>query len=192
MFVDVLLISAFLYGFYVGYNKSIIQTIFYLFAFLLALFTTMRFMPLVDMGIRDGLRVYSPLRPLLAFAITFLIVVLVVKMIGDTAIASLQKRSINPFSQFGAGFLTGFIFLFLMSGMVRFGDKSGIVTPKVKASSKLYRYDSLMIEKTYWATNMLGPLSKDFTDYVKRQIDFRPDSMNINTPPRDSTLIKSH
>ncbi|MEM6380458.1 MAG: CvpA family protein [Bacteroidota bacterium] len=158
------------YGCYLGFNRGALQAIFLFVIFFVGLLGAMRFTPVTDQAIERMLRVDSKVTPILSFLLTFTAVALVVRLLSKALEQSVRDSQASLVNSLGGALLTGVIFMFMASALLRFADMSDLLSAEAKEKSISYEFVSQVPEKTYAFLGGALPMIKDFWDYMERKV----------------------
>ena len=129
MVIDIIFFISAAYGFYVGYSKGIIKTVFSTLSIVLGLMAAMKFSPYMTSFLEDTFS-RSPLMFIAGFVLTFVGVMLLVRLLAKTIEGIFKTIKINVINKIAGGiFMSGF-FILLFSILVWFGMKLKELTQK--------------------------------------------------------------
>jgi membrane protein required for colicin V production len=142
-FIDILILIPVLWGFWRGFMKGVVMEVATLIAFFLGVWGGMKFSDLLAGWIRDGFDSQSPYIPLIAFALIFVGILLVVFAVAKFIEKAMEKTSIGVLNKIAGGIFGCFKFLLIISVIffvIDAVEKSiTVIPPAVKDHSLLYR-----------------------------------------------------
>lgn len=138
MLIDILFLVFAGIGFYIGYNKGIIRMVVTIFSLFIALLAAFRFSPHVADGLIAIFKTSGSSMFLIAFAITFIGVILIIRGIVKMIEKGFQAANINFINKIVGGLLTGAIGTLVLSLFLWFGDNAGLLKQPVKEQSLTY------------------------------------------------------
>ncbi len=171
MAIDLIAAVVAVYGFYLGYTKGIIKTIFGIISIFLGLLAALKLSPYLVRVLEKVSGSNSPLIFLLGFALTFVLTLFLVRFLGNRFEDLLKAIKINIFNQVLGGAALSILFLLLFSYGMWFADQVKVIPEATKKSS--YTYESLQAlpEKSKAAFAMIKPLFHEFAEKAKETMD---------------------
>ncbi len=140
MAIDIIFLIAAGYGFYVGYSRGIIQTLFNVLGYTLGLLAAAKFAPLVTSLLESIFDNHSPLLFLGGFLISFIIVIFIVRFLSSTFESLLELAHINILNQVAGGVIMAALVVLLYSVMLWFVDSSLLIKEGTKEDSATYPF----------------------------------------------------
>jgi membrane protein required for colicin V production len=142
-FIDILIIIPVLWGFWRGFMKGMIMEVGTLVAFFLGVWGGMKFSDLIAGWIRDMSGSQSDYIPLIAFALVFVGILMLVFGVAKLIEKLMEKASLSVVNKIAGGIFGCFKFLLIISVLffvIDAVEKSVTVIPSaVKDNSLLYR-----------------------------------------------------
>lgn len=190
MVLDVITLVLFFYGFWVGYTRGIITTIFSYASILIGVVAAIKFAPILTNIVTQLSGVDHPLLFIVGVVGAFFVCMFVIRLVGKGIVEGLEFANINFINQILGGVLSGLSFLLVFSYLLWFGDQSRMINESLKNESKTYAYVSLLPEKAKSFAVVVLPFvgtmwneSLDFFDKAQRlgieRIDKKPDIYDI-------------
>ena len=99
MAIDIIAILIAVYGFYLGYTKGIVKTIFGIVSIFIGLLAALKLSPYLVKGLEKVSGSNSPLIFLLGFALTFVLTLFLIRFLGNRFEDLLKAIKINFFNQ---------------------------------------------------------------------------------------------
>lgn len=154
------------YGFYVGYNQGIIKTVFTILGASFGILASLRFTPAVTRFYHDIFNQNNPLWIVVAFATTFIISLLLLKLLGRGIESVMEKVHLNFVNQVIGGSVLASLAAFFYSLIIWFVVES-VLTPDSEAvtSSKTYPFLKNYPGKLWKGVIQLEPLVGEFREF---------------------------
>jgi len=99
MVIDIIFAVAAAYGFWIGFSRGIIQTIFTILAYVVGLMTAFRFGPQMTQLLESLFSNTNPLMFIAGFVVTFVLTMLFIRLIARGLEGLLQTVNINVINQ---------------------------------------------------------------------------------------------
>lgn len=166
MIIDLFLVIVMAYGFYVGYNQGIIKTVFTILGASFGILAALRFTPAVTRFYHDIFNQNNPLWIIVAFATTFIISLLLLKLLGRGIESVMEKVHLNFVNQVIGGAVLASLSAFFYSLIIWFVVES-VLTPEGEAvsSSKTYPFLKNYPGKLWKGLIQLEPLVGEFREF---------------------------
>jgi membrane protein required for colicin V production len=183
-FIDILILIPVLWGFWRGFMKGVVMEIGTLVAFFLGVWGGMKFSDLLAGWIRDWFDSQSPYIPLIAFAVIFVGILMLVFAVAKFIEKAMEKSTMSVFNKIAGGIFGCFKFILILSVLFFVIDaieKSiTVIPPKVKDNSLLYRPVATVAPKVIpgLRDSDLGKMMPD-VDSANVQVD-------VTVTPKDS------
>lgn len=171
MFIDITFAILIGLSFYLGYSKGIIKSFFGIVSIVLAVLITLKFSFLLIGLIEQLLSMDARFSIILGFLMTFLIVMLGVRMIGRGLEKILETAQINFINKLIGGLLSTFITLTLYSSVIWFLNKVKLIDASTKEDSKSYAILESFPEKSRWIWDKTKPIFSEFWDKTQKALD---------------------
>jgi len=170
MVIDIIFFISAAYGFYVGYSKGIIKTVFSTLSIILGLMAAMKFSPYMTSFLEDTFS-KSPLMFIAGFVVTFVGVMLLVRLLAKTVEGIFKTIKINAINKVAGGILMSGFFILLFSILVWFGNESKAIDSKTKETSFSYVYLEKIPVEAKGVFMTLKPVFQDFWNYAMDSMD---------------------
>ena len=161
MVIDIIFVIAAIYGFYLGFTKGIIRTIFNVLSILLGFIGAFKFAPAATKFLETAFGSDNPLMFLAGFLLSFVATMLLIRTIARGLEGVLKTANVNVVNQFAGGVLLGGVMVFLYSLILWFADISGILET-AKEGSFTYEYLEVFPDQAGKVYEFLKPTIKDF------------------------------
>jgi membrane protein required for colicin V production len=171
MGIDIVFVIMTVWGFYFGYTHGPIRVFLFVISLLLALTAAMRYTPTTAQLIRGSFETDSPFLPFLAFTLTLLSVLFMLRIVSLILLETIKNERFNTGSQFVGGVIMCLTFVFLYSVLVRFFSEANVINIETaKRTSFSYQYISKIPEGGREVLRIGTPFLEDFIEYMNRSI----------------------
>ncbi len=140
MSIDIIFVITLLYGFYLGFSKGIISAVFTILSLLFGLMAAFKFAPATTDFLEKAFNNTNPLMFLAGFLLSFVIVMVLIRMLARGLEGLLKSANINVINKLAGGVLLGGVLVLLLSVLVWFGDQAHLVDDQTKRKSITYPY----------------------------------------------------
>ena len=177
MIIDILCGLIVGFCFYLGYTKGIIKTVFGVLSIIIGLLATLKFSHLT-MNLLDKVFDVDPrIMIIIGFVLTFLLILIGIRMIGNAVEKLLETAHINFINQIAGGVVSALIALVIYSSIVGFCDKIKIIKEDVKTSSITYPILATIPEKSKDFLEKAKPFFSEFWQRTQEAINKVDQSM---------------
>jgi membrane protein required for colicin V production len=140
MIFDILFVLFLGAGFYWGYQKGIIYSVFSLAAYFIGIIGALRFSYVAVRFLHGSLSLGPKATAIVAFIIMFLLIVLLVRVVAWALEQVLKTFSLNIANQIAGGAVFSIISLYLLCVMIWFLNKWDVFPDHQKMTSHVYPY----------------------------------------------------
>ena len=141
MLLDIAFIISVVYGIYQGFVGGFFSGIFKVLRYILGVFLAMKSSYLIMDYMSVNTDVETAYLPLYAFILMYILVMgLMTALTSIVNTINPYKESSTYLSRGGGVLLWMFLLSFLFSAIIAFGEQSGIMSPRMLASSSIYPY----------------------------------------------------
>lgn len=138
MVLDIIVALVVAFGFYTGYSRGLIKTVFDTLSLAIGIIASLKLSPIV-IGVLEGIVKTSPaITFLIGIVITFLAVMALVRFVGRKLESILEAANINFVNKLAGGALQGLFFAFLLSLGLWLMNNLNILNPDTKERSMTY------------------------------------------------------
>lgn len=169
MAVDLIFLMVGAYGFYLGYSRGIIRTVFTILSYTFGLMAAFKFSPAMTNLLKDIFSNNNPLMFMAGFLLSFILTMVVLRTIARTLEGVLQSININIINQLAGGAVLAALMILVYSWLLQFADRSRMISEDVKLESYTYPYLEEYPKYINAAFGALRPIFEDFWDY---SVDF--------------------
>ena len=187
MVIDIVCLIFAGYGFFMGFSKGIISTVFTILAYLLGIMAALKFSPSMTDFLETTLNTDHPLMFIAGFLLSFVLTMVLIRLLAKAIEGVLQSANVNFINQaLGGALLAGFMVL-AYSILLWFGEKSRIIDQESKAQSITYPYLKDFPNQVWDFGRLLQPTFEEFFDHT---VDFfEKIERNIETEEETKTRI---
>ncbi|MEZ4994383.1 MAG: CvpA family protein [Saprospiraceae bacterium] len=178
MAIDIMCAMMGLYGFYLGYTRGIIKTVFTVLSIFFGIVAAAKFGPAMTDFLQSAFNYHNPLMFIAGLMLAFILTMVLIRMLANGLEGLLETANINFINQVLGGAVLSGLLIAVFSLLVMFGDKAHIINKQTKSDSKTYVFLEPMPEKLMQAGSVLKPV---FTDFWNYSVDFmdRLERMNV-------------
>jgi len=162
MVIDIIFVISLLWGFYLGFSKGIIKTLFTVLSIIIGLFAAFKFAPATTNFLETALKNTNPLMFLAGFICTFVFTMLLIRMFARGLEGVFKAANINFINQTVGGVFLGGVMVLLYSMLIWFGDQAHILNPDVKAESVTYVHLKEYPEQVRYMGEVVKPTFNEF------------------------------
>lgn len=166
MAIDIIFIAVAGFGFYVGFSRGIIQTIFTVLSFLIGIMAAVKFSPAMTRFLETAFDNDSAFMFLAGFLLTFVLTMLLIRMVARGLEGVLEAGGVNIINQLAGGMLLALLNTLLFSVLLWFADQSRLISQPVKTESRTYEYLEDFPGYVWNAGKVLRPTFEDFWDHI--------------------------
>ena len=136
--IDIICAVAFLYGFWKGYNQGIISTVFNVLAYVFGIVLAFKMTPTATNILEQLFNSTNPMMFIAAFTVNVVFIMFVIRQAAKGFEGILQTLYIGVINQALGGAVLGMFGILIVSVLVWFGDKTGMVSQQTKLESQTY------------------------------------------------------
>lgn len=162
MVIDIIFIIALLWGFYLGFSKGIIKTLFTVLSIILGLLAAFKFAPATTNFLETALKNTNPLMFLAGFICTFVLTMFLIRMFARGLEGIFKAANINFINQTVGGVVLAGVMVLMYSMLIWFGDQAHILNPEVKAESFSYVHLKEYPEQVRGLAKIVRPTVSEF------------------------------
>ncbi len=157
-----MLVITMLYGFYIGFTKGIISTVFAIVSLLFGVMAALKFGPATTEFLEKAFNSQNPLMFLAGMLLTFVVVMVLIRMLSRGLEGILKSANINVINQLAGGVLLSGILIVLFSVLVWFGDQARLIDNATKTQSQTYKYIELIPGQAKQIAYRFKPMFEEF------------------------------
>ena len=171
MYIDIFLALVLAFGFYVGYNRGIIKSLFAVVSLIVAVLAAMKLSPLTITFLDNQLSWDPRWIVVLGFVLTFMVVVIGVRYLGKMVEGAMAKLEINFINKMMGGSVSAFLFLVVFSTFIWFMDDVNLISQKTKEESMTYEAVRPVPQMVATLGRQVKPLFQEFWDKTSEAMD---------------------
>ena len=188
MVIDIIFVMIAGWGFYVGFNRGIIKTVFWVLSILVGLLVGFKLAPATTVFLETAFSTANPLMFLAGFLLTFILSMVLVRMIARLLEGLLKKANVNVVNQIAGGALLSAVFILIYSWCLWFANESTLLSAEEKLRSRSYSY---LKEFPAQMAIFGAELQPVFTDFWNRSVEMmnkleQKDQENSSQQPPDN------
>ncbi|MDW8273515.1 MAG: CvpA family protein [Chitinophagales bacterium] len=166
MFIDIFFILFLGVGFWWGYSKGIIYSIFSLVSYFLGIIAALKFSYLAADFVKKTLHPDPKFIAVISFLLVFVLVVLLVRLIAWALENILQSFSLGFINKFIGGIIHGLVGVYVFGVLLWFIQKWDVLPDEQKKSSHVYPYVVDMAPTVIEYSGRIVPMFKNaFRDF---------------------------
>ena len=169
MVIDIIFAIIAAYGFYLGFSKGIIRTIFTILSVAFGLMAAFKFGPATTNLLETTFNNNHPLMFIAGFLLSFVGTMFLIRLFAKGLEGILEKANINIVNQIAGGLLLSSIAILLYSFVFMFAKSSHLIDQEVKDQSLTYDYLEHFPEQVWAVGRQLRPTFEEFWD---ESVDF--------------------
>lgn len=184
MFIDILCAIFIGTGFYLGYSKGIIKSVFGILSILLAILVTLKFSHWMIGLVEKLFHVDPRLHVIIGFVATFLLVAFTIRLLGRGFEKVLESAQINFINQLAGGIVSTLLTIMLFSSIIWFFDRIRLIGPETKSASISYPYLQSVPEHSRWLMEKCKPIFIEFWQKTNEALEQAEPVAPENTSPK--------
>ena len=181
MFIDLVAVLLLLYGFYVGYTRGIIKTIFALISIMIGILAAVKLSPFAIALIQNAINIHPGLAFVLGFALTFILILIIIRFLGKKLEDILKFARINFINKLLGGGIMAILFMIFYSYALWGIDSLQLISDNNKESSVSYAYLEALPQKTEDTVAKFRPYFQEFWEKMVETFDQIKDYEKENT-----------
>lgn len=171
MILDLIVAIVITIGFYLGYSRGLIKTVFNSLSLIIGIIAALKLSPIV-MDILESILKTSPAMSfLLGIVVTFLGVMYLIRYFSSKMEDLLKAVNINFVNKIAGGTLQAIFYAYLLSLSLWLVDAMSVLKPEVKEASITYSLLEPLPEKGKAFFEAVKPIFKSFWDKTVKSMD---------------------
>lgn len=185
--IDIIFLIAAGWGFFIGFTRGIIKTVFSLLSFLFGVVIAVRFSPDVTDVLQTVMANDSPMLFIPGFLLTLVLTIVLIRFFSGALERGLQAVHINIINQVAGGLLTAAFFTLLYSLLLWFGNEAHIIGKEAKEQSITYPFLERYPQTTW---KLLGKIKPALQRFWSRSLEFidKIDEYRIEQSSTETTI----
>ncbi len=174
-------------GFYTGFSRGIIKTVFAVLSYTLGLVAAFKFAPPMTHFLESVFNSNNALWFIAGFILSFIVTMLLLRMIARGLEGILQTAQINIVNKLIGGSVLAAIMILVFSVLVQFGEKTNTVDDQLKNESMTYQYLEQYPALVWKLAEQGQPIFEDFWDH---SMDFLDKLQDVGSGTLENTESK--
>ena len=187
MWIDIGFILFLAYGFYIGYSRGIIKTLYAILSIVIAILLSFKLSPFLIEIIDNNLKLGSTFSFIIGFVLCFIVIIFVVRLIGRMFEKTLQRVKLNFLNKLAGGFVFSMVMIFLYAGILWFINRTNLISEEQKQQSITYYHLEPVPQTLRGAFEQIRPAFKGFWEKSTEAIN---ESNNKQDSPANETIQK--
>jgi membrane protein required for colicin V production len=171
MILDVIVAIVVSLGFYLGYTRGLIKTVFDSLSLLIGILAALKLSPIVINIIQSLVKTSPAIIFLVGVVITFIGVMIIIRFIGKKLEDMLEAINLNFVNKIAGGVLQAIFFAYILSLSVWLINSLNVFKPETKAVSITYSLLEPLPEKGKVVYSAMKPIFQGFWDKTLEAMD---------------------
>lgn len=171
MIIDIVAGVLIAYGFYSGYKKGIISALFGIVSLIVGVVAALKISPIVINILKEVLTLQDSLVFIIGFVLTFFLVMLLVRFIGNRLESLFKAVNLNVINKLLGGALMSLVFALLLGYLIFGMEKLSLVDDAQKSSSITYPTLATLPAKSSAIATKLKPAFEGFWNTMMETMD---------------------
>lgn len=171
MLLDLITVLLAVLGFYQGFSKGLIKTVFTTLSLMIGIVAALKLSPIVIGLLQKSFEINPAISFVLGFVITFMAVMLLIRFIGKQLEKISEKMHIGGVNKLLGGLLLAGFYSLLISFGVYFLDRVSLISDEVKTASYTYPILEPMPRAAQGIGQKLRPVFIEFWDTMITTMD---------------------
>jgi len=169
MMIDLFFLIVAGYGFFLGFTKGIIQTVFTILSYLFGLLAAFKLSPAVTRFLETAMGSDHPMLFVAGFLLAFFGTMLAIRFVSKALSQGMISANVNIINQVAGGALLASLLTLLFSLLLWFGTQAHIIKRETLDDSMTYPY---LKEYPTMAWKVFGRLRPTLLEFWDNSIDF--------------------
>ena len=184
MLIDLFVAIVIALGFYLGYTRGLIKTVFDSLSLIIGILAALKLSPVIISILQEIIKTSPAITFILGVVITFIGVMALIRFLGRKLEDMLEAVNINIINKIAGGALQGLFFAYLLSLGLWLINSLNVLNQDTKSASITYPLLEPLPEKGKAVFTAIKPLFKGFWDKTVEAMD------SINGPKKDEKTGK--
>jgi len=180
MAIDIMFAIAVLTGFYIGFARGIIKTVFGIIALVFGLMAAFKFAPATTKFLETSFASNNPLMFLAGFLLSFVLTMFLIRLFARGLEGVLKTANINVINKLAGGTLFAGLMVVVYSTLLWFGEQAHMVNDEVRNTSMTYTYLQKIPGQAKTVAGKVQPVFQEFWDQSLDMMD-RLEDMSVET-----------
>lgn len=183
MFIDLVAALLILYGFYIGYSRGVIKTVFAIVSIMIGVLAAVKLSPFTIALLEKMINIHPGLTFVLGFALTFIVILIVIRFIGKKLEDILKFAHINFLNKILGGAIMVILLMVFYSYALWGIDTLQLISDNNKNSSVSYEYLESLPSKT---DDTLAKFKPYFEEFWNKMVDTFDQIKEYEKPEKNS------
>lgn len=171
MILDIIAVLIVGFGFFTGYSRGLIKTVFDTLSLIVGILAALKLSPIVINVIEKIISTSPAITFLIGIVITFLLVMALVRFIGKKLESILEAANINFINKIAGGAIQGLFFAFILSMGLWLLNNLNMLNPQLQEESITYPLLEPLPEAGQRVFEQLKPIFSEFWDKTVETMD---------------------
>lgn len=171
MIIDLFVAIVIALGFYLGYVRGLIKTVFDSLSLIIGILAALKLSPFIINILQGIIKTTPALTFILGVVITFIGVMALIRFVGRKMEDMLEAININFINKIAGGALQGLFFAYLLSLALWLVNSLNVLNPEAKSASITYPMLEPLPDKGKAVFISLKPMFKGFWDKTLENMD---------------------
>jgi membrane protein required for colicin V production len=164
MGLDIVVVLVVAFGFYAGYSRGLVKTVFDTMSLVIGILAAMKLSPITINLLESAFNISPKFTYLIGVVVTFIVVMAAVRFIGKRVEDILEAANINFVNKIAGGALQGLFFAFLLSMLIWTLGNYNVMKPETKQGSVTYPLLEPLPEAGKAVFTAVKPIFQSFWD----------------------------
>ncbi len=171
MILDVVAILMIAFGFYIGFSRGIIKTVFAALSIIIGIVVTLKLSPILIGFFQNTFEVSPVITFIAGLVVTFLISLFIIRFIGDKIEGLFEAVNLNFINKIVGGSVMAFLFAIIISYPMFFMTENNLIKKETMDESITYSLLEPVPRLTENAVTKLKPVFREFWDKMLLTLD---------------------
>jgi membrane protein required for colicin V production len=171
MLLDLIISIITLLGFYLGYTRGLVRTIFDSLSLIIGILAALKLSPFTIDFLEELLNISPAITFLLGVVLTFVLIMGLIRFIGQKLEDLLKAASVNVINKILGGALQALFIAYLLSLSFWLLDNLKLISAEAKSASKAYPVMEILPEKGKAVFEKIKPVFRQFWDKTIEAMD---------------------
>jgi len=167
MLLDIIFIVLLIAAIFKGYTRGLIVAVFSILALVIGLAAALKLSVVTSLWLKDAVHIAAKWLPVLAFALVFGVVVLLVRLGAAALEKTVEFAFLGWANKLGGILLYTALYFIIFSVLLFYAEKLGLLTQQTIASSRTYDFIRPWGPKTLGFIGSLIPFFKDMFEQLE-------------------------
>lgn len=159
------------FGFYQGFSKGLVKTVFATLSVLVAIIAALKLSPIVIALLQNSISINPAILFVLGFVLTFIVTMALVRFIGNKLESIFKSLQLSGVNKLMGGLVLGLFYAILISFGVFFMNKMSLISDDLKSVSFTYPLLEPLPKITQGVGESLKPMFNEFWDALINTMD---------------------